>query len=133
MKLKLKGMESTVAIKRLSSNRFIEEIFQDQFDNQDNDFCEDSFANKIKEGDVVEGIITRRNSNDIVVDVGLKSDGRILIKELSCNDDITVGSKIRVYVERIEDYHGNVVLSREKAIRDEKWNKLEESAITKMK
>lgn len=131
MKLKLKGMESTVAIKRLLSNRFIEEIFQDQFDNQDNDFCEDSFANKIKEGDVVEGIITRRNSNDIVVDVGLKSDGRILIKELSCNDDITVGSKIRVYVERIEDYHGNVVLSREKAIRDEKWNKLEESAVTK--
>ncbi|QOD37947.1 30S ribosomal protein S1 [Candidatus Wolbachia massiliensis] len=119
------------SIRKLSSNKFIEEICQGQFEGQGNVLFEDSFINKIKEGDVVEGIITRVNPNDIVVDVGLKSDGRIATKELGCNDEITVGSKIRVYVERIEDYHGNVVLSREKAIRDEKWNKLEEDAVTK--
>lgn len=125
------GVNLSAIIKKLSSNKFIEEISQDQFGPQDNVLFEDSFFNKIKEGDVVEGVITRVNPSDIVVDIGLKSDGRILIKELSSNDEITVGSKIRVYVERIEDYHGNVVLSREKAIRDEKWNQLEEDAVTK--
>ncbi|GFQ87319.1 30S ribosomal protein S1 [Trichonephila clavata] len=120
-----------VTIRKLSSNKFIEEICQGQFEDQDNALFEDSFVNKIKEGDVVEGVITRINPNDVVVDIGLKSDGRILIKELGCNDEITIGSKIRVYVERIEDYHGNVVLSREKAIRDEKWNKLEEDTVTR--
>ncbi|MGL9732490.1 MAG: 30S ribosomal protein S1 [Wolbachia sp.] len=120
-----------ISIKKLLSNKFIEDIYQGQFEDQSNILFEDSFINKIKEGDVVEGIITRVNPNDIVVDVGLKSDGRISIKELGCNYEIVIGSKIRVYVERIEDYHGNVVLSREKAIRDEKWHKLEEDAVTK--
>lgn len=122
---------SNIAIKKLSSNKFIEEICQGQFEGQDDILFEDSFVSKIKEGDVIDGVITRINPNDIVVDIGLKSDGRILLKELGANDEIAIGSKIKVYVERIEDYHGNVVLSREKAIRDEKWNELEEGTVTK--
>ncbi len=117
-------------VRKLSSNRFIEEIsFDDNVDVLD----EESFLDniRIKEGNVEEGTITRINANDIVVDLGLKSDGRILIKELGPNDEITVGAKINVYVERIEDYSGNVVLSREKAIKVEKWNRLSEDAITK--
>ncbi|MCV3769446.1 MAG: 30S ribosomal protein S1, partial [Wolbachia pipientis] len=119
-----------ISIKKLSSNRFVDEVYQGQFENQSNVLFEDSFIKKIKEGDVVEGVITRVNLSDIVVDVGLKSDGRIPIKELGCDDKIAVGSKIMVYVEKIEDYHGNVILSREKAIRDERWHKLEEDADT---
>ncbi len=117
-------------IRKLSSNRFIEEI---SFDNNVDILAEESFLDniRIKEGNVEEGTITRINANDIVVDLGLKSDGRILIKELGPNDEITVGAKINVYVERIEDYSGNVVLSREKAIKVEKWNRLSEDAITK--
>ncbi|MGL9725997.1 MAG: 30S ribosomal protein S1 [Wolbachia sp.] len=118
-------------IKRLSSNRFVKEVSQDQLDDQDNALFEDSFVNKVKEGDIVEGVITTINSTHIVVDVGLKSDGRIAIKELSCSDKITIGKSMKVYVEKIEDYHGNVALSREKAIRDEKWNKLEDNMLTK--
>ncbi|QKX01504.1 30S ribosomal protein S1 [Wolbachia endosymbiont of Cruorifilaria tuberocauda] len=124
------SVNPSVNIKKLLSNRFIEEVHQGQFEGRDDILFQDSFVKKIKEGDVVEGVITRINSNDIVVDVGLKSDGRIPIKELGYSDRIAVGSKIRVYVERIEDYHGNVSLSREKAIRDEKWHRLEESAAT---
>lgn len=71
-----------VTIRKLSSNKFIEEICQGQFEDQDNALFEDSFVNKIKEGDVVEGVITRINPNDVVVDIGLKSDGRILIDPL---------------------------------------------------
>ncbi|MDF0607943.1 30S ribosomal protein S1 [Wolbachia endosymbiont of Onchocerca gibsoni] len=118
------------SIKKLSSNRFVEEVCQSQFEDQGNILFEDFFVKKVKEGDVVEGVVTQINPNDVVVDVGLKSDGRISIKELGCRDEVGVGSKIRVYVERIEDYYGNVALSREKAIRDEKWHKLEEDAAT---
>lgn len=131
------GTNLSAIVKKLSSNKFIEEMSQDQFGSQDNIKSQDnilfgdSFFNKIKEGDVVKGVITRVNPSDVVVDIGLKSDGRILIKELSLNDVVAIGSEIMVYVERIEDYHGNVVLSREKAIRDEKWNQLEEDAVTK--
>ncbi len=120
----------STSIKKLSSNRFVEEVCQSQFEDQGNILFEDFFVKKVKEGDVVEGVITQINPNDIVVDVGLKSDGRISIKELGCRDEVGVGSKIRVYIERIEDYHGNVALSREKAIRDEKWHKLEKDAAT---
>ncbi|MDG7055925.1 MAG: 30S ribosomal protein S1 [Wolbachia endosymbiont of Meromenopon meropis] len=121
----------SVNIRRISSNKFIEDVYQDHSEDQINTLFEDSFINKIKEGDVVDGVIIRVNPNDIVVDVGLKSDGRIPIKEVGNNDEIVVGSKIRVYVDRIEDHYGNVVLSREKAIRDEKWHKLEEDAATR--
>ncbi|WP_253299990.1 30S ribosomal protein S1 [Wolbachia endosymbiont of Chironomus riparius] len=118
-------------IKKLSSNRFIEEIYLDQPENNNDMLFEDSFVSNVKEGDLVEGTITRINPDDIVVDVGLKSDGRILIKELAPSDEVIIGSKIKAYVERVEDQNGNVVLSREKAIRDEKWNKLEADMASK--
>jgi small subunit ribosomal protein S1 len=117
-------------IRKLSSNRFIEEIsYDDNVDILDGESFLDNI--NVKEGNVEEGTITRINTNDIVVDLGLKSDGRILIKALGPNDEVAVGAKINVYVERVEDYRGNVVLSREKAIKVEKWNRLSEDAITK--
>lgn len=127
----MNNIHTSFTIKKLSSNKFIEEIYQDQSEENNDIPFEQSFISKVREGDVVEGTITRINPNDIVVDIGLKSDGRILIKELGCNDQVTVGSKIKAYVERIEDCNGNVVLSREKAIKDEKWNKLEDDMETK--
>ncbi|MEY2393019.1 30S ribosomal protein S1, partial [Wolbachia endosymbiont of Tettigetta isshikii] len=54
-----------ISIRKLSSNKFIEDICQGQFEDQSNILFEDSFINKIKEGDVVEGVITRVNPNDI--------------------------------------------------------------------
>ncbi|MBV0899896.1 MAG: 30S ribosomal protein S1 [Wolbachia endosymbiont of Fragariocoptes setiger] len=127
----MNNIHTSLTIKKLSSNKFIEEIYQDQSEENNDIPFEQSFISKVREGDVVEGTITRINPNDIVVDIGLKSDGRILIKELGCNDQVNVGSKIKAYVERIEDCNGNVVLSREKAIKDEKWNKLEDDMETK--
>jgi small subunit ribosomal protein S1 len=122
---------SRLITRSLPSDRFIGSIFQEQFENQNNIQQEDLFVNKIKEGDTVEGIVTRVNRRDVVVDIGFKSDGRVLMKEFSSDNEIVVGSRIRVYIERIEDSNGSVVLSREKAIKDEKWDKLEEDAVTK--
>ncbi|CAD6996575.1 unnamed protein product [Ceratitis capitata] len=118
-----KGVGDSVIVKEES-----EQLLENQYSSFT--YLQKFFVKKVKEGDVVEGVVTQINPNDVVVDVGLKSDGRISIKELGCRDEVGVGSKIKVYVERIEDYYGNVALSREKAIRDEKWHKLEEDAAT---
>lgn len=82
----------------------------------------------IKEGSVVEGRIISIENDFVTVDVGLKSEGRIPLKEFahgSASPDIKSGDKIEVYIERIENRQGEAVLSREKALREEAWEKLE--------
>lgn len=90
---------------------------------------EESIKSEKREGSVVEGIITDIKNNEVVVDVGLKSEGRISIKEFQLADhkfDYKVGDKVEVYIERTEDRDGNTVLSREKAVREEAWFKFED-------
>ena len=78
---------------------------------------------KIKnfEGKVVNGKIISIDHNHALIDVGLKSEGRITIDELRFCDkekEIKVGDKIDVFVERLEDKNGEAVLSREKAKKE---------------
>ena len=78
---------------------------------------------KIKnfEGKVVNGKVISIDNNHALIDVGLKSEGRISINELRFCDkekEIKVGDKINVFVERIEDKNGEAVLSREKAKKE---------------
>ena len=79
-------------------------------------------------GNVVEGTIIAVENDFVVVDVGLKSEGRIPLKEFGvtlAKSDLNVGDKVEVYVERIENKDGESVLSREKARREEAWVELE--------
>jgi len=78
---------------------------------------------KIKnfEGKVVNGKVISMDNNHALIDVGLKSEGRISLDELRFCDkekEIKVGDKIDVFVERIEDKNGEAVLSREKAKKE---------------
>ncbi len=80
------------------------------------------------EGAVVRGTIVGIDNDFAVIDVGLKSEGRIPLKEFSAPGraaDLKVGDQVEVYVERYEDRHGEVSLSREKARREEAWAQLE--------
>jgi small subunit ribosomal protein S1 len=80
------------------------------------------------EGRVVQGRVIRIDQDAVVVDVGLKSEGRISLKEFSSpGQDVRLapGDTIDVYVERYEDKEGLVMLSRDKARREEAWNVLE--------
>ena len=80
------------------------------------------------EGQVVTGTIVAVDKEAVVVDVGLKSEGRIAIREFQRpNEDVSlnVGDKVDVYVDRLEDRNGEAVLSREKARREEAWGELE--------
>ncbi len=84
-------------------------------------------ADKGLQGTVVKGTIVAVNEDFITVDVGLKSEGRIDIREFGANTDLKVGDKVDVFVDKYEDKDGQVVLSREKARREESWAELEKS------
>ncbi|NVP56633.1 30S ribosomal protein S1 [Mycoplana rhizolycopersici] len=90
---------------------------------------QESFAtNDLAEGYVAKGIITAIEKDVAIVDVGLKVEGRIALKEFgakSKDGTLKVGDEVEVYVERIENALGEAVLSREKARREESWAKLE--------
>ncbi len=80
------------------------------------------------EGAVVEGTVVAIEKDMVVIDVGLKSEGRVPMKEFShggASAEVRVGDTVEVYLERIENRHGEAMLSREKALREEAWGKLE--------
>ena len=82
------------------------------------------------EGSVVRGFVIGMDSEAVIIDVGLKSEGRVPLKELAAPGQapqVAIGDEIEVYVERMEDRNGQAVLSRDKARREEAWGVLETS------
>ena len=82
------------------------------------------------EGSVVRGFVIGMDSDAVIIDVGLKSEGRVPLKELAAPGQapkVAIGDEIEVYVERMEDRNGQAVLSRDKARREEAWGVLETS------
>ena len=80
------------------------------------------------EGSVVRGTVVGLDDDIVIVDVGLKSEGRVPLKEFGSPGqppEVRVGDNVEVFVERFENKGGEVVLSREKAKREESWNRLE--------
>lgn len=78
------------------------------------------------QGKVVKGTVVGFDDDVVIVDVGLKSEGRIPVRECGANVP-AIGDTVDVYVDRYEDRDGNVVLSREKARREEAWGDLEKA------
>jgi small subunit ribosomal protein S1 len=79
------------------------------------------------EGSVVQGTITAIEKDMAVIDVGLKVEGRVPLKEFGAKaKELKPGDAVEVYVERIENALGEAILSREKARREESWTRLEE-------
>lgn len=76
-------------------------------------------------GEVVKGTIIRVTSDFAIVDVGLKSEGRIPLREFGLKQELKAGDSVEVYIDRYEDKDGLIVLSREKARREEAWIELE--------
>ncbi|MBL6081911.1 30S ribosomal protein S1 [Belnapia sp. T18] len=79
-------------------------------------------------GSVISGLVLRIEGDVAVVDVGLKSEGRIPLKEFAPaggTAEIHAGDRIDIFVERYEDRDGSIMLSREKARREEAWVVLE--------
>ena len=78
------------------------------------------------EGRVVHGTVVAIENDNVVIDVGLKTEGRISVREFGkVNEEIEIGDNVEVFLERIENALGEAVISREKARREEAWNHLE--------
>jgi small subunit ribosomal protein S1 len=92
---------------------------------------DESFSDgHLQEGSVVKGTVVGIEKDMAVIDVGLKTEGRVALKEFAGparNTEIKIGDTVEVYLERVENALGEAVLSRDKARREESWGKLEKA------
>jgi len=82
----------------------------------------------LQEGSVIKGTVVGIEKDMAVIDVGLKTEGRVAVKEFQGpgrGNEIKIGDTVEVYLERVENALGEAVLSRDKARREESWGKLE--------
>lgn len=86
----------------------------------------------VRTGEIVTGVVVQINQDEVLVDVGSKSEGVISLRELACcdvtspHDIVKVGDKIDVFVLKSEDKEGRIILSKEKADAEKTWGVLEE-------
>ena len=81
------------------------------------------------EGRVVKGTVTAIENDLAVIDIGLKSEGRVPLREFAMpgqKADLKVGDEVEVYVDRVENANGETMLSRDRARREAAWDRLEE-------
>jgi small subunit ribosomal protein S1 len=84
--------------------------------------------NETFEGKVVKGIVTGIENDLAVIDVGLKSEGRVPLREFAApgqKAELKVGDEVEVFVDRVENSAGEAMLSRDRARREAAWDKLE--------
>ncbi len=87
-----------------------------------------------KENTVVNGTIIAIEAGQAIIDIGYKMEGRVDVREFSTSTskdkELKIGDQVEVYLERVENAKGEAVVSREKARREEAWDKLEKAAKT---
>ena len=113
------------------------EAFQSQNKENFSALLEENFSGRQSfEGQVLKGMIVGLTDDVVIVDVGLKSEGRIPRKEFGFTDgdaQLEIGGLVDVFIERVEGRDGEAQLSRERARREEVWVTLEESFIKQEK
>ena len=91
---------------------------------------EDLGSRKFVEGEITTGTVSEVGKKYIFIELGLKSEGAIPVEEFKLTkeiDKIKIGSKVDVLLEKIENFSGDVVISREKARRAKSWKKMEKA------
>lgn len=96
------------------------------------DMLDDDFAS-LKKGSIINGTVVRVNDDEVLVDIGFKSEGIVTLRELTNDRTLTPsdlveeGDEIEVYVLRVSDDNGNPVLSKRRAESIAAWNKVKEA------
>ena len=82
-----------------------------------------------REGQVIGGKVIAIEAGQAIVDIGYKMEGRVDLKEFghSDSDEVQIGDSVQVYFDRVEDSRGEAVISREKARREDAWDRLEKA------
>ena len=84
-----------------------------------------------KEGEVVNGSVIAIEAGQAIIDIGYKMEGRVDLREFSIPGqppEISIGDTVEVYLEKVEGSRGEALLSREKARREEAWDRLEKAS-----
>jgi len=102
-----------------------------------NDYDEEEFSTMlklyektfsvIKENEVVKGRIVAIHGEDVLIDIGSKSDGRVSINDFAHPEELIVGNDVEVFLEKIEDKEGQLVLSKKKADSIKMWDRIVDS------
>ena len=79
----------------------------------------------VSEHEIVHGRVVSVGEKDVVIDIGFKSDG--IVSKSEFDHELAPGEEVEVYLERIEDYHGQLVLSKSKADKVQRWQRVEEA------
>ena len=98
------------------------------YDESQNKDMKDLYANTIKQVDektLVMGRVVSISSDDVVIDIGFKSDGLVSLTEFRDTPDLKVGDEVEVYVDETENALGQLVLSRKKAIAEGAWERIQ--------
>ncbi|MEI7484680.1 MAG: 30S ribosomal protein S1 [Ignavibacteriota bacterium] len=112
-----KKSEEKVSTKFISSD-YDEAEFQDMLKLYERTF------NVIKENELVKGKIVAIHGEDVLIDIGSKSDGRVSSNEFAHPEELVVGNEIEIFLEKIEDKEGQLVLSKKKADSIKMWEKI---------
>jgi len=78
----------------------------------------------LKEGSIIKGTVIEKRPNEVLVDIGYKSEGAININEFDEPSEVNVGDEVEVLLERLENDEGMVVLSKERAAQKQNWEKI---------
>ena len=92
--------------------------------------AESQINSELKEGTIIKGTISEIDDDSVTVDIGAKVEGRIAKREfifLKDKQELEIGDVIDVYLDKIENHHGECVLSRSKAKNKEIWAEIEKS------
>ncbi|RMF59437.1 MAG: 30S ribosomal protein S1 [Bacteroidetes bacterium] len=79
----------------------------------------------VTEGEIIKGHVVSVGDKDVVIDIGFKSDG--IVPKNEFDEELQPGDEVEVFVERIEDYQGQLVLSKTKADAFKRWRRIEEA------
>ncbi|CAN5426485.1 30S ribosomal protein S1 [soil metagenome] len=110
-----------VKVKKIKGNEYDEQDYADMLKLYERTFS------VIKENEVVSGRIVSIHGEDVLIDIGSKSDGRVSVNEFSDPSEIAVGNTIEVFLEKIEDKEGQLVLSKKKADSIKMWDRIVDS------
>ncbi len=101
-----------------------------QFHEDFSSLFEDSVKKEKREGEVAKGIIVALERDAVLVDVkGLKTEGRVLTKEFAVDGvtpNLQIGDEVEVFIEQAEGSSGRTILSRERAVKEESWQRFED-------
>lgn len=106
---------------------------QDNYSNDERTKLDELYGaslSTISDLQILEGTVVSKNSREVVVNIGYKSDGVVALSEFRYNPDLAIGDKVEVFIETAEDANGQLVLSHKKARANKSWDRVNQALTT---